>query len=1110
MKTLKLQTQCSQFIHALFADKNFQLANSFCEFPLTFTFENTTQEIYDTKQFELFFAKLDERALKQVEILSEKILFQENSIATLFMELDFPFAQLSATIHLTLCNGKIRSCYFLTTEECECTGTAELPERPKKHFPFKKLYHSTLRSLHYLLKPKDNPNSIPPEQFAHSYSHEDNLVRANNFLLEQQKTVKKLEKDLQQTTPPYSPEINAKLKTILEHTNVFCWEYYPAADKGTMNFIDNNPSIYHNFTELLINFFRIAPDSREDFIALHDALRQGTNDVSASIKVLDENGEEEWKNIHYSLIPAKNGAPAAIGTSENISELKELKNRFSLAVSQTGLHVFYYDVAAHTLKFTNTPSQNTFPQTTFYHVPESFLDNNLIYPLDYEKFKNIFRRIENKELLIKEELRFKDFTTNQYLWYQVNFITILDSEKNPKTVLGTAYNIQHQKHIEETYNHEFKLFDIGENDNLLLNCIVNFSENKVIDIKSKIDDFKENGITLEQLRNKIVKHCPHPEQKKHLIKIFNPQTIFNFFHTPNLLHDIYFTFRQNDHDSSIAALKIILLQNPSTLNMYAKIKIEDRTIDYIRRAYIDKLSDHKYDFILRINYKTGAYKHYFGRQLQDTMDNLPLSGNYYHDAYTFAKSVVIEEERQTYLETAKLQNVLPRLRKEGEFSFVYRTVTSDKKIRYNRAHFFMLDEKTQTFCEGSVDITDSYKIEKENDTLLHKSLQIAQESLKAKSTFLASISHDVRTPMNAIIGMVNLALESPDNQQQVIESLNIIKSSSENLLSLINNFLDINRLESGTVAEHNAPFNLKDVCTDIANTFKGIVSQKGQALEYENINIHNSEVFGDESNLRRILTNLLGNAVKFTPNNGTIFFRIYQEESINPELVLYKIEIEDTGIGIAKDQLDTIFEPYQRENTETIKHIEGSGLGLAIVKTLVEMQGGSITVESEKGKGTKFTLHLEYKLTEIKAVPKVHSSITTSSINLKGKHILLVEDHPVNRLVAVKLLEKMGAAIIPAENGKEAVEKFMKSKQGDIDFIFMDVQMPVMNGFEATKAIRHSKAPRCKHIPIIAMTANAFNEDVQKCLKAGMNAHIAKPISLENISNTLKKLAIIK
>lgn len=1113
MKTSKLQTNGSQFIHTLFIDKNFSLANSFCEFPVTFTFENLTQEIYDSREFELFFARFNKHAFKQINILSEKTLFQENSITTLFMELDFPLASFSASIHLTLCNEKIRSCHFLTAEECECTEITELSEKKKakKHFPFKKLYQSTLHSLYYLLKEKDKTQAVSPEQFAPGYFQRDTLLRGSDFLLTQQKTVEKQEENLPQKAAGTVQEISAKLKTILERTNVICWEYHPASDQGTMDFMDGNQQFYDNFTKLLIDFFNIAPDSQEDFIALHDALKKGTKDVSASIKVFGKNGEEEWKNIHYSLIQTENGAEIAIGTSENINEIKELKDRFALAISQTGLYVFYYDMASHTLRFTNTPPKNAFLKTTFYRVPKSFLDDDLIHPLDYEKFKNIFLRIEKKkELLVNAELRFRDSTTSQYIWYQVNFIAILDAEKNPKAVLGTAYNIQHQKHIEETYKHEFKLFDIGENETLLLNCIHSFSQNKIIDIKSKIDDLKESGITLEELKNKIISHCPDPEEKKMIANMLDPETIFNFSHNPKLLHNIYFTFKQNENDSAIVALKIILLRNPNTMETYAKIKIEDRTIDYIRRAYIDKLSDHKYDFVIRVNYNTGTYQHYFGNKLQETMDRLPLSGNYYHDDYTYVKTAVIEEERQTYLETTKLQNVISRLRKEGEFSFVYRTVSNDNKIRYNRTHFFMFDELTRTFCKGSVDITDSYKTEQENDTMLHKSLQIAQEAIKSKSTFLASISHDIRTPMNAIIGMVDLALDEPDNQKQAIESLNIIKSSSENLLSLINNFLEINRLESGTVAQHNEPFLLKDICADIASTFKGIVIQKDQNLEYENINVFNDHVLGDAGNLRRILTNLLGNAVKFTPNKGTIFFRLYQKEDTSPELGLYKIEIEDTGIGIAKEDLDTIFEPYKRENTDTIKHIEGTGLGLAIVKTLVEMQGGSIMVESEKGKGTKFILRLEYKLTDKNTTQKNEAPVNIGDINLKGKHILLVEDHPINRLVATKLLEKMGAAIIPAENGKVALEKYMQSQNSDIDFIFMDVQMPVMNGFEATKAIRHSKTPSCKTIPIIAMTANAFNEDVQKCLNAGMNAHIAKPISLENISNTLKKLAIIK
>ena len=244
--------------------------------------------------------------------------------------------------------------------------------------------------------------------------------------------------------------------------------------------------------------------------------------------------------------------------------------------------------------------------------------------------------------------------------------------------------------------------------------------------------------------------------------------------------------------------------------------------------------------------------------------------------------------------------------------------------------------------------------------------------------------------------------------------------------------------------------------------------------------------------------------------HGSIIFKVFQEATNNPKTAHFKIQIQDTGIGISKEQMPKIFEAFQREENDTIKHIEGSGLGLAIVKALVEMQGGTISAESEKGKGTTFTLHLEYAIAEQQTIQEGHAAINFHTIDLSKKHIMLVEDHPINSLVATKFLEKMGATVITAENGEIAVNKFLKSKKNEIDFIFMDVQMPVLNGYQATKAIRHSNHAQAKTIPIIAMTANAFHEDVQKSLDAGMNAHIAKPISLENISNTLKKLAIIK
>lgn len=328
--------------------------------------------------------------------------------------------------------------------------------------------------------------------------------------------------------------------------------------------------------------------------------------------------------------------------------------------------------------------------------------------------------------------------------------------------------------------------------------------------------------------NNIAALCPDEDKKQLILKSADSKNLLKFYGEQKAEDAIIFPFKISGIDSIWTALKITLLKNPSTQENFAKITMEDITISHIKKAYSNKLSNHRYDFILRINYTTGNYVYSFGSEVQKNLQNIALSGNYFYDYLIFANSMVVKEERPTYIETVKPQNILERLRLEGEFSFIYRTAANGGEIRYNRAHFFMLDENSHTFCERSIDITDNFKVEQEKDSMLHKSLQMANDAIKAKSQFLASMSHDIRTPMNAIIGMANIALEDIDNKEQIKESLDVIKSSSENLLAIINDILDVNRMESGKANLNNEPFVLSKACKEIANTFKGIVMQKEQ------------------------------------------------------------------------------------------------------------------------------------------------------------------------------------------------------------------------------------------------------------------------------------------
>lgn len=910
--------------------------------------------------------------------------------------------------------------------------------------------------------------------------------------------------------PQVSQTDYSKLVAALEHTGILFWEYHPFYDQGTINIINKNQEqkIYNNFTEMLIRFLNISPSSHQDLISLHEAIIYGQTEVSAIVKIINTDGDEEWRKIRYSTIKSQDNLLVAIGTSENINELKQLEKRFSVASAQTGVYIWNYDIETRTLTLENNPESNFFQNSSFSNAPDSLIENNLIHPDDISLYKEIFQRIERGEALISSEIRFRNHVTNEYIWHQVVFSVALDNEGYPNSVIGTSVNIHNQKNAEKIYKQELQLLET-ENSATLLSFVYSVNDKKIIRSKSKIESLQLET-DLELLRNKLIKLCPNIEHKKLLLDTINVNHFINLSNEQTPEETIYFTLSADQDESIWAEFNIILIKIPSTLEIFAKISMRNVTAEYISKAYVEKLSNQKYDYIMRVNYITGKYTLLMSEETKLSMSKIHFTGNYHHDTRIVSEYILADDELTAYLEAISIRNILQRFKEQGEFNILFRTKRMGGGIRFKRSHLFMHDETTTTFCMGCIDITDTHEQEQERNDMLRQSLQIAREANKAKSSFLASMSHDIRTPMNAIIGMVNLAIEDQNNKEQVAESLNVIKSSSEHLLTLINDILEMNRIESGKMTLNNEPFVLSEECTNIANTFKGIVIAKEQDFKFELINITADHIIGDISNFKRILTNILGNAVKFTPKHGTIHFRVYQEETSNNNLSLFRIEIQDTGIGIAKDQLPKIFEPFQREQTDTIKNIEGTGLGLAIVKALIEMQGGAINVASEKGKGTTFTLHISYEKAEKQEIKTESKTVLLSDINLQGKHILLVEDHPVNILVATKLLEKMGAAIIKAENGKIGLEKFLASKPGDIDFIFMDLQMPVMNGLEATKAIRASEHPLAKSIPIIAMTANAFAEDIHNSLNAGMNAHIAKPITIENINNTLKKLAIIE
>ncbi|MBR1807150.1 MAG: response regulator, partial [Selenomonadaceae bacterium] len=602
----------------------------------------------------------------------------------------------------------------------------------------------------------------------------------------------------------------------------------------------------------------------------------------------------------------------------------------------------------------------------------------------------------------------------------------------------------------------------------------------------------------------------------------------------------------------------------------------------------------------------------------------------------YAKNYVAPADREKFLNFVKPENIRARLQQTDMISQRY-LMTRDGEEHFMLIRIARIDEGLHAVGVGFANVDDQIREEMAANRKLSDALAQAQHANIAKTTFLSNMSHDIRTPMNAIIGFTTMALRHFDNRTQVRDSLEKVLTSSNHLLGLINDILDMSRIESGRVEVAEQECNLSDLVHNLIHIIQPQITAKQQKFQIDAFKVKNEDVFADQLKVNQVLINILSNAVKYTPSTGSIFFRISQYESDIPGYARYEFRVKDNGMGMSKEFLKHVFDPFEREETSTKSGIQGTGLGMSITKKMVELMGGDISVESEKDKGSEFTVVLDLKLqqnvkpspiqelrglralivdddfntcesvTEMLKQMGMRSEWTTSpreavfragraldndpfsayvvdwlmpeqngietvrqirrvvgmtapviiltaydysdieqeakaagvttfctkplfmsdlknalsraisgnvdeaktddltATNFDGKSVLLVEDIEVNREIAKAVLTEIGLDVDDADDGTVAVEKFRNAPPNRYDLILMDVQMPHMNGYEATRAIRALDRPDAKTVPIVAMTANAFEEDKDNALKAGMNDHLAKPLDIPKLLATLGK-----
>lgn len=466
---------------------------------------------------------------------------------------------------------------------------------------------------------------------------------------------------------------------------------------------------------------------------------------------------------------------------------------------------------------------------------------------------------------------------------------------------------------------------------------------------------------------------------------------------------------------------------------------------------------------------------------------------------------VYEEDKEILSKVTNPEYIREKLADEKSF-YVYYRVIDGENIEHLQLRVVDVgkDDHISQIILGYRSIDKEVRHEMEQKELLKIALEQAKSAIAVKNTFLSNMSHDIRTPMNAIIGFAALAKHSIDDQEKLTQCLNQIESSGTHLMNLLHDILEISRIESGTVSVEHEACSLRDILESVERKVLPWAKEKEISVTFDYSDIRHDGIYSDPQKLSQILLRLASNAVKYTENHGNISIIITEQTSLE-DYAIFQFVVEDNGIGIDEHFLSHIYEPFERQKNTTLSKVQGTGLGLTITKNLVEMMGGTIQISSSLGKGSRFLVTLSLSIQHKQEPPQPDSDYSSFTYS-PPKRILLVEDNQLNLEIEVELLQDAGFLLDTAEDGSIAVDKVKQAVPGYYDVILMDIQMPVMDGYQATRIIRSLSNPAQSKIPIIALSANVFDEDRKKSMESGMNLHLAKPIDLLKLLKAIHQM----
>ena len=781
---------------------------------------------------------------------------------------------------------------------------------------------------------------------------------------------------------------------------------------------------------------------------------------------------------------------------------RDIKQMHESAIKTAKLVVWEYDIANHRVIMSDEEvTKNDYVKfkisKIIENVPQSLAE--YIDPASLPKFIAMYDDVE-RGLDSSCTVWYKFLPEQEERCERITYTVIKDEKTGrPIKAYGIGLNVTAEEKVRERYKQEIKAMNECNDNNLIAKGRYNLTKNRIIEYMTVSDTYCAlPGTTYENAYNAFVSMPYRESDRREVAEKLNRLNLIERYRAGETRTTLQYMRIVDDGAPIWISVAIVTHMMPDTGDIECFTYSYDITDTVQNDVIMGLISDAQFDYIGLIYASTSMFefiKKSSDINFPDLRQKVKLS-----DCCDYVrKNFVSEEERNQFDAAVSLENILSGLKANGHYTAMYYR-SENGRTRCKQIDYMWLDESLKVILTVRSDVTVSYEREQKQLMETREAKLAADKANEAKSTFLSSMSHDLRTPLNGIIGFTDIAMRTEDIDKKQ-EYLSKIKSSGELLLALVNDTLELSRIESGKMVLEPEATNCEEIGGDIITALKPSADLKNISIEYSS-QFDSNTFWVDKLKMQKVFLNLLSNSIKYTPNGGKIKVSV---EHIEPAACgcNYRLTVEDNGVGISPEFLPNIFDPFTQEHRKETANVTGSGLGLAIVKRIIDLMHGSIEVRSKINEGTAFIINVP--LQEIETGKAADKQTEMDNRSLAGCRVLLCEDNDLNAEIATILLQEKSLIVDRTVNGKDGLEKFRDSEPGYYDAVLMDIRMPVMDGHEATRAIRSLDRPDAQTVPIIAMTAEAFEEDVRFAKETGMNGYITKPVDVNKMMETLRE-----